>query len=99
MSQVDHAVDRLSQAGLGDSNNDSDDSSSNSNNNNTKWIIIGASVGGVVLIALLILAFILIRRWRKRRAYAMVSKGKDMAEAPRSQGMGGGLMPVRYTHA
>jgi hypothetical protein len=97
MSQIDHAEQRLSDAGLtddnGSSNSNSDSSSGGSNN--TKLIIIGSVVGGVVLILLLTVGFFLFRRYRKRKAYGLVHRGNDNAQPANGPGMSGGLMPVR----
>jgi hypothetical protein len=90
--KIDHAVDRLTAAGLASDSESSSTSSSSGSEN--KWIIIGSVVGGVVLLVLLVLAFFFWRRYRKRKAYTMVHRGADMAQGPGSQGMSGGLTPV-----
>jgi hypothetical protein len=91
--KIDHAVDRLTAAGLASGSDDSPSSSSSSGSDN-KYIIIGSVVGGVVLLALVGLAFFFWRRYRKRKAYTMVHRGADMAQGPANQGMSGGLTPV-----
>ena len=47
-----------------------------------KWTIIGAVVGAVVLIAVLLLAWVFYRHYKKKCAYAMVSRGVDMSGIP-----------------
>lgn len=93
--KLDHAVSRLSEAGLSDDSSASSSSSDAGSGSDTKkWAIIGGVVGGVVLIALAILVFIFVRRYRKRKAYGLVHRGVDMPQAPGGPGMSGGLMPV-----
>lgn len=91
--KIDHAVSRLTDAGLADDNTVTSSSSSGGGSN--KWAIIGGAIGGAVFLALVLLGCVCWRRRRKARAYKMVHRGVDMPSAPGGPGMSGGLMPVR----
>jgi hypothetical protein len=94
--KIDHAVSRLTDAGLGNNNQAaSSTNSSSKGGSNTKWIIIGSVLGGVGLLLLLVSAYFCVRRRRKTRAYNIVHRGVDVPSAPGGPGMSGGLMPVR----
>ncbi|KIV79777.1 hypothetical protein PV11_07323 [Exophiala sideris] len=73
--KITHLTSKLAQAGL----SSSDDSSKPSSHGlATKYIIVIAVVGAVVLAALSAGGVLLWRRYRRRRAYNVVSKGVDV---------------------
>lgn len=75
--KITHVTSKLSQAGLSGESDGFHKNSSSHNSLGTKWIVIIAVVG-VVVLALLIGACLFFRRYRRRRAYAVVSRGVDI---------------------
>ncbi|KAI1617186.1 hypothetical protein EDD36DRAFT_472450 [Exophiala viscosa] len=73
--EMTHLTSKLAQAGLSSSD---DGSKPSSHGLATKYIIVIAVVGAVVLSALSVGAVLLWRRYRRRRAYNVVSKGVDV---------------------
>jgi len=73
--KITHVTSKLGQAGLAGAGSPS--SSSSHHGLATKYIIIIAVVGAVLLMGLVTGACICMRRYRRRRAYAVVSRGLD----------------------
>ncbi|KIW97717.1 uncharacterized protein Z519_01301 [Cladophialophora bantiana CBS 173.52] len=78
--KITHAAEKLSNAGLGSSvtsPSPSPSSSSHSSGLATKYIVVIAVVAAVVLLVLLTGGCLCWRRYKRRRAYNVVSKGAD----------------------
>lgn len=72
--KISHLTSKLSQAGL----SSDDPAKTSSHGLATKYIIVIAVVGAVVLLALLTGGGLCWRRYRRRRAYDVVSRGVDV---------------------
>ncbi len=72
--KITHVTSKLSQAGL---SSDNGPAKSTSHGLATKYIIVIAIVGAVLLLALLAGGFLFWRRYRRRKAYNVVSRGVD----------------------
>jgi hypothetical protein len=77
--KITHTFNQLSNAGLADAGTSADSTSTKSSGGGlaTKYIIIIAVVSAAVLLALLTGGCICFRRYKRRRAYNVVSRGID----------------------
>ena len=77
--KITHATEKLTNAGLA-SDNTPTSSKSSSHGLATKYIAVIAVVSAVILLVLLAGGFLCYRRYQRRRAYKVVSRGVDNAK-------------------
>ncbi|KAJ9610203.1 hypothetical protein H2200_004980 [Cladophialophora chaetospira] len=75
--KITHGIDKLMNAGLSVDDNTPSSPHKSRHGLATKYIIVIAVVSAVILLALLAGGFLCFRRYRRRRAYNVVSRGVD----------------------